>query len=156
MSDLYEFVVESNRIEGILREPTDAELEAHETFLALSQITVPAVADFVYACAGASLRSQPGMDVRVGRHVPQRGGPDIPLALEGLLAEINRHVATPYEAHVRYEKLHPFMDGNGRSGRVIWAWQMARDLGGPDPFALGFLHRFYYQALDGSRRGVHV
>jgi len=41
------------------------------------------------------------------------------------------------------------MDGNGRSGRAIWAWQMLGDE--QDPFAIPFLHRFYYQTLDASR-----
>lgn len=45
--------------------------------------------------------------------------------------------------------LHPFMDGNGRTGRAVWAWAMQRD--GQDPFALSFLHRFYYQTLEYSR-----
>ena len=48
-----------------------------------------------------------------------------------------------------YEMLHPFMDGNGRSGRALWAWMMLRL--GQDPFALLFLHRFYYQTLENSR-----
>jgi len=41
------------------------------------------------------------------------------------------------------------MDGNGRTGRAIWAWQMQRL--GRDPFALPFLHRFYYQTLEAIR-----
>jgi hypothetical protein len=38
----------------------------------------------------------------------------------------------------------------GRSGRALWAWQMVNT--GIDPFGLGFLHTFYYQALDAGRR----
>lgn len=51
----------------------------------------------------------------------------------------------PWKMHVAFEKLHPFMDGNGRTGRALWAWHMKQL--GLDPFALSFLHRFYYQTL---------
>ena len=27
------------------------------------------------------------------------------------------------EAHVRFEKIHPFADGTGRTGRIIYYWQ---------------------------------
>ena len=50
------------------------------------------------------------------------------------------------ETHVRYELLHPFLDGNGRSGRALWLWLM-----GQAP--LGFLHTFYYQTLSAARHG---
>lgn len=29
----------------------------------------------------------------------------------------------PIEAHIRFEKIHPFVDGNGRTGRMIMWWQ---------------------------------
>ena len=46
----------------------------------------------------------------------------------------------------RYETLHPFMDGNGRSGRILWAWQMIEHNIAPG-LSLGFLHAYYYQTL---------
>lgn len=70
--------------------------------------------------------------------------------LDKLLQRVRAGELTPMRAHVEYETLHPFMDGNGRSGRVLWAWQMRRD--GRDPLQLGFLHAFYYQALNGLQR----
>jgi hypothetical protein len=142
------FVRESNRIEGILREPLQREIDAHAAFLALRMVTLADLEAFVADIAGVPLRRVVGQDVRVGGHVPPPGGPVIERELNYLL----RDVATgrsPYEVHVDYELLHPFMDGNGRSGRVLWAWQM-RDQG-QDPFSLPFLHRFYYQTLDAAR-----
>lgn len=34
----------------------------------------------------------------------------------------------PIEAHIRYEKIHPWLDGNGRTGRLL-LWYHERKLG---------------------------
>lgn len=149
------FVVESNRIEGITRPPTTPEIWAHDTLWALDRVTVADLEVFVTAVAGsrAVLRRNRGMDVTVGGHRPIEGGPDVEGRLRWLLRTCfsadGALAASPYQAHREYETLHPFMDGNGRSGRALWAWQMMRD--GQDPFALPFLHLWYYQSLGGGR-----
>lgn len=146
---LREFVRDSNRIEGILSVSL-AEVQAHERLLARPRIEVVDLVGFVEVIApGKPLRDQFGHDVRIAGHVPPRGGPAVGSCLVRLLVKVNAARLTPYGAHVAYELLHPFMDGNGRSGRALWAWMMQRD--GQDPFALSFLHRFYYQALDSAR-----
>lgn len=142
---LFAFVCESNRIEGIQRPPLASELEAHGILLKLNQITVTDMEWFVRVVANAGLRRDPGMDVHVGNNKPIPGGPNVVTQLMGLLEFVRVGMDTPYRAHHRYETLHPFMDGNGRSGRALWAWQMLRD--GEDPFALPFLHTWYYQSL---------
>lgn len=144
-STMLDFIRESNRIEGILREPTQSEITAHNEFLALPEVQISNLQAFVRDIAGAELRDRPGMDVRVGAHFPPPGGGQVATGLEELVDAINAFELPAFEAHLAYEKLHPFMDGNGRSGRVLWAWQMQRE--GKGPFALPFLHRFYYQAL---------
>jgi hypothetical protein len=142
--ELAAFVKESNRIEGILREPSQAELDATAMFLALPKITVDDVQKLVSVYQpGAKLRSKPGMNVRVGNHITPQGGPLIASALTLLLE--SAETDDPHRVHLAYEKLHPFIDGNGRSGRAIWAWQMIRQQ--QSALALGFLHRFYYQTL---------
>lgn len=145
---LAEFVRESNRIEGILRKPTKAELAMTEVFLALRAPTVLDVESLVRVYQpDALLRCLPGLNVRVGDHIAPPGGPAIIDALRDILARLP--TADPWSLHVEYETLHPFTDGNGRSGRALWAWQMVRRYDGG--LALGFLHRFYYQTLAGVR-----
>jgi hypothetical protein len=144
------FVAESNRIEGIARPVTNGEREAHKRLWASEYLKVGEVEHFVADICGAPLRRSPAQNVRVGGHLPPRGGPQIERELQYVLDAINDALMTPYEVHVAYETLHPFMDGNGRSGRALWAWQMRRYA--EDPFSLGFLHSFYYQSLSGARR----
>lgn len=137
---LKDFVAESNRIEGILREPTLAEQEAHATFINLVQPTTADLEAFVSVVApGHRLRDKPGLNVRVGNHIAPFGGPEIRAALDTLVARAFRP-DDPWQIHIEYEKLHPFTDGNGRSGRVLWLWQM-------QIAPIGFLHQFYYQTL---------
>lgn len=140
---LQEFVAESNRIEGIASVGL-GEVEAHNRFLRLDSLSISDLEAFVSVVQpGARLRDQVGFDVRVGSHRPPRGGPEIREDLDRLLGSIEN--LTPYESHCRYERLHPFTDGNGRSGRVLWLWLMDADT------RLGFLHMFYYQTLAASR-----
>lgn len=152
LADLKFFVTESNRIEGINRSPTKRELQAHADFLSLSTPQAGDIARFVAVVApGKKVRDKPGMDVRVGHHIPPLGGPHVLKALWALLERVY-FAHDPFEVHVAYEKLHPFMDGNGRSGRAIWLWQMLNQQHAPWAIRMGFLHLFYYQTLSGIGR----
>jgi hypothetical protein len=153
IKQLVAFVFESNRIEGIEREPTDLELVAHYEFMMLKVPLLDALVNFVRTVEpSAVLRDRPGLDVQVGDYVAPPGGFMIRERLDGLLHCITRNASntralySPWLAHVEYEKLHPFMDGNGRSGRALWLWQMY-DQNHEVP-RRGFLHEFYYQTLE--------
>lgn len=144
---LTDFIRESNRIEGYKHEPTSDEIAGYVHLESLTKLTVPDIELFVDLQTrasdgrfGAVLRRAWGCDVRVGGHVPPPGGPGIEIELGKLLGDIN-YGLNSYEAHLRYETLHPFTDGNGRSGRAIWWWQHGCEA------PLGFLHEFYYETL---------
>lgn len=149
-----EFVRESNKIEGIMRDPTTAEVVAHRDFVNRKRVTVEHVAKLVSVCQpNAVLRNAlriPG--VRVGSHVAPPSGPEIEERLGALLKSVAAGTTDPWRAHVEYETLHPFTDGNGRSGRAIWLWHMTLIGQQQRALGLGFLHSFYYQTLANSGR----
>ena len=65
--------------------------------------------------------------------------------ISALLSEYNGREMTLYDVaafHTRYEKIHPFYDGNGRTGRLIMFKQCLDN--GIMPFYIDEFHKAYY------------
>ena len=146
MNPFWRFQTESNAIEGI-RSASPNEAAALEIFVVHEQLSVDDLCAYVGIIQpDARLRATsdiPG--VRVGKHIAPPSGPALLADLDGLLHKVNAGAISPYAAHLAYETLHPFTDGNGRSGRALWLWMRKGDA------PLGFLHQWYYDSLANSR-----
>ncbi len=139
--DLCRFLIESNKIEGIFTKPSKDQIFKAKAFLRLKQIEVADLCQMANSFEpGVLLRTQPGMDVHVKEFIAPKGGPEMILDLQHLLESS----APPYESHRWFEALHPFTDGNGRTGRLYWLWKMQAE---GSQTHLGFLHTWYYQSL---------
>lgn len=149
ISYLSRFIKESNAIEGIFDYNENNQLGWYDHFLKLKYINIDDLKTFVVNVASVDLRWNLGMDVQVGSHVPIPGGPLVLIELHKLMDAVNDNSRSFWAIHVDYETLHPFMDGNGRSGRLLWLWQMYHNGGKPHWL---FLQSFYYQTLDSIGR----
>ena len=78
---------------------------------------------------------------------------DVPSLMKELLAWINdsaQEAPLPVVAgvaHYQFETIHPFFDGNGRTGRLLTTWILYQ--GGYDLGKFYSLEEFYAQDLDG-------
>ena len=143
----------SAAIEGVYQKPV---VNLHARALA-RYVASPATEESMLRMHREMMRgqahAQPGryrtVAVRVGRHKP----PAARLA-PGLMEDLWRYVAEEGRkpilqaawAHICFETIHPFADGNGRTGRAL----ISRILGGPLPLSRYILeHRQnYYDLLD--------
>ena len=62
----------------------------------------------------------PGMPRKINVWVGDRLCPEPHMAW-ALLKHWQTIELPPLERHIQFEKIHPFADGNGRSGRMLWA-----------------------------------
>lgn len=148
--ELIDFIIESNVIEDISVMPTNAQMKEARRFLELDIVVAEDLEQFVSVFEPrAKLRIEDNCNVTVGNNMPPTSGMNILYALNEILLKINRLNA--WETHVEYELLHPFTDGNGRSGRMLWLWQMRKYILNGELPNLHFLHEFYYQALNSQR-----
>lgn len=92
-------------------------------------------------------RDMSKVNVRVGWHIPPAWAL-VPAAMDAWLLEYKE--LDPWPAHKRFETIHPFVDGNGRTGRMLMWWQEVKS--GLEPTMISAADRFvYYRRLEENR-----
>lgn len=144
--ELENFIIESNRIEG---EKTylEKELPIYDWWLA-NECNEENLKEFhkrICDVREQLQKSERGVYRRVPVYVGYKEMTN-PGSIRRMMIQFFGSLSTmhPYEAHRLYERIHPFVDLNGRTGRAIWLHQML----GKQDVPLGFLHTWYYQSLD--------
>lgn len=147
--DMMEYIRNSNLIENI-DDPSEDRRSARAWNWLIDQpvISQPVLLQLHAKITQKQLpRSQRGayrtVQVYVGNHVPP--APEIAkLQIVGWLYDLLEHWKTldPIEMHVRFETIHPFVDGNGRTGRMLMWWHQTRQ--NRTPLLISFENRREY------------
>lgn len=143
------FCMENNTMYGTRRPTLLKHVDATEQLIRQDTVSVEDMMSLADVFSpGTELRTVPGMNSRVGPESfrPPPGGPEMMDRFVDLMRRANEG-EHPYKIHQEYLTLHPFRDGNGRTGRVLWAWGMINQNLRPW-LKVGFLRAWYYQSAQ--------
>lgn len=144
---LRDFVVSSNAIEGIFRDSPSLrrEVDAVEAFLQSYTLGSHELLALVGVLQPEARIRTEGEGIVVGSHVAPPGGKHMLLQVVEILLAVQDNDANPIMTYMAWQHLHPLTDGNGRTGRVLYAWQVIRWYGVLP--RRNFLEEFHYETL---------
>lgn len=140
-SDEIEFLDHSNRIEDERsKEAMEDAINAWKYAKTIEVMTVPDLLEIHRLLLHRIAPHIAGVfrehDIRIGGKTKRFIGKDLLKGqVENVLVDLNKgeefglaaqRAGYARKIHVAYENVHPFPDGNGRSGRILYNWQRVR------------------------------
>lgn len=127
------FLRESNAIEGVYDDVSLSQAKvAWEYLIAKDELTVPVILHThkILMLHSALQPDQKGYIRKISVYIGGREAmspPYIRIALNKWLKRVKSDLPEePKEMHVDFEAIHPFVDGNGRIGRMLMNWQRVK------------------------------
>ena len=134
-----DFLEQSNNIEGVFDEQSlDDALKAWQYLKKQKELTIPVIlkTHLMLMKNQALKKSEIGKFRTIPIYIGSKEGLRFDKLTEALLEWIGEMNIAPYvggkqfmiedmfkRTHIKYEKIHPFVDGNGRTGRMFMNWQ---------------------------------
>lgn len=137
------------RVSEYMREKVKTRILNKEMILALHKMLITGIGDSI-----AGRFRGPHEYVRVGTHIAPA-----PEHVERMIDAALAEYASDHETyapdkvarfHLEFEHVHPFVDGNGRIGRVLMNWQLIQ-LGYPSIIIRDKEKRLYYEGFPAYR-----
>lgn len=145
---VFQYVHQSNLIENIDNTRADADSVAAWFWLAQRNVLTPTtICQLQSKIVAHQSDLKPAWRGRFRQIPVYIGGREamtqiaIPGAIDDWIKSLDK--IGPKAAHVAFEKIHPFVDGNGRTGRMLMWWQEIKH-GYGDPTIIKFSERQDY------------
>lgn len=150
MIDMTRHIHESNLIENIDDPQADQDSLNAWYFLrhqpALTHVIICAVQKFITSHQDDLTPLETGYYRDMAKTNVYIGGKAAPMwhMIEPLMSNwlLDYETMSPLKAHIMFEHIHPFADGNGRTGRMLMWWQEIRS--GHEPTLIKFSERDKY------------